>query len=314
MRGVYGPLARTNWLVLFVACIAAVGGLSSFAAARAAPSASVAPSLVFAAGSPPAIFRLDTGTGRLRRVTRPPLSAFQPQWSPDGTKIVFAGRRQDDRLALYEANADGTALERLPGSGAAATRVDGSPSWSPDGLTIGYVEQEPVALQVTRDWIWLTNPDGTNPRLLVNQPSVRASYGSALLWSPDASHLLFVSQPGISTVGMLTTVDLATASSHQIAANAVNPVWAPDGKRVAFIRPDSTGAALVVADADGANTTIVLTVAPGESLQTPRLVARRTVARGRSRKHSRGRFASRTRPPRRQLQTRTAVRRRVHRR
>ncbi|CAG0980794.1 partial Tol-Pal system protein TolB, partial [Anaerolineae bacterium] len=53
-----------------------------------------------------------------------------PDWSPDGTKIVFASSRDEEKEELYIMNVDGSdvrGLTNLPDS------VETDPNWSPDG-------------------------------------------------------------------------------------------------------------------------------------------------------------------------------------
>jgi len=68
------------------------------------------------------------------QVVRSPISStlldLNPQFSPDGTKIVFASTRSGT-MEIWVANRDGTSAVRLTTS-----RGSGSPRWSPDGKWI----------------------------------------------------------------------------------------------------------------------------------------------------------------------------------
>ena len=66
-------------------------------------------------------------------------SDMSPDWSPDGTKIVFAGIRPVGRfnLNVYTMNADGSGVTRLTSGG--SHELD--PVWSPDGAKVAYVWQ-----------------------------------------------------------------------------------------------------------------------------------------------------------------------------
>jgi Tol biopolymer transport system component len=66
--------------------------------------------------------------------------SMQPSWSPDGTRIAFAGYWNTCRDAggggdLWVMNADGSGKYRLMDD----TAIDRQPSWSPDGGTIAFV-------------------------------------------------------------------------------------------------------------------------------------------------------------------------------
>jgi|SRR5215467_14610267 len=72
------------------------------------------------------------GTQRLQ-LTSPPMQVVTPQWSPDGTQIVFTDVEPGKRWKIYViAAAGGKAEELMPGDGLA--EID--PSWSPDGKSI----------------------------------------------------------------------------------------------------------------------------------------------------------------------------------
>lgn len=80
-------------------------------------------------------------SGRSEQVTQRFAGAFAPQWSPDGTRLVFSPSARD-RGGKWVAPADPTILtfptrQLLPLVRTAA--IDWSPSWSPEGSTICYL-------------------------------------------------------------------------------------------------------------------------------------------------------------------------------
>jgi TolB protein len=64
--------------------------------------------------------RVTNATGRVEFDT-------EPQFSPDGTTIVFSRFKAADRSAIYRVNVDGTGLERLTNFGLNASHPDVSP-------------------------------------------------------------------------------------------------------------------------------------------------------------------------------------------
>ena len=94
-----------------------------------------------------------------------------PDWSPDGTKIVFASYR-DGNYQIYTMNAEGGMQTRI------TTNSDDDlyPAWSPDGTKIVF------ARVVGDEWdLYLMNPDGSGQTQLTNTPGI-TEWGPA--WRP----------------------------------------------------------------------------------------------------------------------------------
>jgi Tol biopolymer transport system component len=76
------------------------------------------------------------GSARPRRLTAAKGSESAPAWSPDGKRIAFAAKREDDDVAqIYVIDvAGGGEAQRVTSSPLAAR----APLWSPDGASILY--------------------------------------------------------------------------------------------------------------------------------------------------------------------------------
>ena len=109
---------------------------------------------------------------------------IQPQFSPDGTKLVFTSSRSGEQLDIWLASADGSnprQLTRGPGS-------KGSPSWSPDGRRIAFDMRSadgPLS-------IWIIDADGGAPRQITKGPGDQ----STPTWSRDGHWIYFASHEG----------------------------------------------------------------------------------------------------------------------
>ncbi len=178
------------------------------------------------------------------------------QWSPDGKRITFTSNRSGN-YDIYVMNPDGSGVERLTSSPADETY----PTWSPTGRRIAYVSE-----RARQPEIIVMRSDGARKRSLGTFPGTIWH----LAWSPAAPKIVFVQESkveGHSRVDDdedLYSLNVRTKGVSIVADSGdseVDPVWSPDGKRIAFAR-DYCGS-----EADCSNSEIV-TVRPDGSKLT----------------------------------------------
>jgi len=150
-----------------------------------------------------------------------------PQWSPDGTEILFQAQG-----ALYVAPPTGGAVRRIverSDSGGAS-----SPTWGADGRRIVY--------RVGRS-IMMVTADGAEPRHVADDFEPHS-----LNWSPDGSRLAYVSgNPGYvlgtrtlanrasSPIRVLSLADGSTTTLSAEEGVFQSPVWLPSGDGILYI-------------------------------------------------------------------------------
>jgi TolB protein len=146
-----------------------------------------------------------------------------PNWSPDGTKIVFYSERNGQPADLFVINADGTGERQLTHTPAA----EGYPSWSPDGRRIAYEADSPDG---SFD-VYVMNADGSNVTRLTTDP--RRDVGPA--WSPDGTKIAFMSDRA-SQEFEIYQMNADGSNVERLTDGATNwfPQYSPDGTRLAF--------------------------------------------------------------------------------
>jgi Tol biopolymer transport system component len=123
------------------------------------------------------------GTDLLR--LSPPGTAVEccapPDWSPDGSRVVFAGENRQEDWAIYSVDADGSDRQRI-------SPLDGwafAPSWSPDGRMVSFSQSCSTARRSSSSArtgrVWSSSPNGGTasvPGIPCGRPMARSSCSS----------------------------------------------------------------------------------------------------------------------------------------
>ena len=104
----------------------------------------------------------------------------QPNFSPDGRRIVFTSRRDRD-YEIYVMNADGSEQRRLTHS----RGIDMNPVFSPDGRRIAFTSNRDGNYE-----IYVMDADGRNPQRVTRHPE-RSDFPC---WHPDGKQVVFVGE------------------------------------------------------------------------------------------------------------------------
>ncbi len=135
----------------------------------------------------------------------------EPAWSPDGRHLIFTGHKSTDYSTppdLYVTDVRGRGLRRL------TTRRGSAPAWSTRNL---------IAFE-RRGNLYVMRPDGTGLRRLTSHGGFTPD------WSPGGTRLVY------SNNDKIYLLRLGHRGARRIGSSdaAANPVFSPDGLRIAF--------------------------------------------------------------------------------
>lgn len=193
------------------------------------------------------------------RLTNPPGGGMDPQWSPDGTRIAYSGNTGTD-VDIYVMKADGTGKINLTRGGPHASQ----PRWSPDGRKIVFLRDFTDGAQANLD-IYVANSDGSGESPLTQNPvDAHRDLDRDPVWSPDGTRIAFSRER--DDVADIYVVNASGGNpiqlTHSPALNEKTPAWAPDGRRIAYLG----GGDILIMNADGSGQTNLTNTPSAEEL------------------------------------------------
>lgn len=173
-------------------------------------------------------------------------------WSPDDSKVLFMKGDAPTKWAIYVVDSDGKNEKRL-------TPGDRSlyPCWFPDGKTIAFISAE-----VNDAGIYTMQADGSDRKMI----APRINFYTGLSVSPAGdkiclttsgwempTNIWVMNADGSNLKNLIAGPDHFTENDEMWGESNGNPVWSPDGKKIAYVSSVTSRSEIYVINSDGTN-------------------------------------------------------------
>lgn len=246
--------------------------------------------------------------GEQTQLTTNPGDKSYPNWSPDGSKIVFSAETGDtvNKIDLYTINVDGSGLSNIlaiPGNETEA-------AWSPDGEWIVFTTDnrsdglkqlmivKPNGTELRRlssdkqefspEWspkmdrlvyvlpssslryLWMRDPQNDFVDLDRDMFFMRLTFVGDPAWSPDALWMAYTNVQGRTQDVYLTRIQSFGMEVKRLTNTTFDsyPAWSPDSTWILFQSNRDTNMEIYIMDINGQNQTN-LTMSPDSDEKHP---------------------------------------------
>ena len=178
-----------------------------------------------------ALFTASSTGGEERRLTHGPYD-WQPDWSPNGSTIVFIRGAYGTRQQLWVVDEGSGAERRIFSAPTGKSQGEParlhSPVWSPDGRRVAFAVEQ---LRRDEDYfeLWLINANGAGARRVT---ALEAGY--LLDWSPDGERIAY-SGPAFFVGVERVRVTSLDGLDRSTLGTGTSPKWSRDGDWIAYL-------------------------------------------------------------------------------
>lgn len=190
------------------------------------------------------IYLLDLQTKRVQQLTTGPEDKTNPIWIFDSSKIFYTVHG-DNEMKIMQMNADGTEARQIRKSSGCNYAF----SISPDGNLLAYQEINRVYNQIL-----ILNLTTREKKVLIGSDDV-ANYGNAM-FAPNGWQLLFTADFMLHHTRALYIYDIVHGTHERVISDNVDrgePLFSPDGSRIAYTAKWGVTWNIWVMNADGSN-------------------------------------------------------------
>jgi Tol biopolymer transport system component len=162
---------------------------------------------------------------------------LEPNFSPDGSRIVFEVKRGDN-YDVFVIATDGTGLTNLTNSPTA----DIDPVFSPDGARIAFGSDRMGSMD-----LWLMDAKGGSARRVST-----GGFNAEPAWAPDGKRIVFQSnRTGNFNLFVINDDGTGLRQLTDDPGDEFDPAWSPDGTRIAYTSARGNTAEVSVINVDG---------------------------------------------------------------
>lgn len=169
------------------------------------------------------IYLMDENGENVTQITHNEFSQTEPDWSPDGAKIVYLDTN-GGQTEIWVMNRDGSAPVQLTDN----DETESGPVWSPDGQYIAFASD--MGSPQGSD-IYVMRADGSDVVQLTNA----LGFDHQPQWSPDGTKIVFTtSRRGSDDIAVM---DFNGANQRLLTDDIgveFQPAWYPDGTKIIY--------------------------------------------------------------------------------